>query len=189
MNLLRKLYLGGLLFGSPAAEHYVPDVSTMPKAQEKQIGTKKEHATEKGDQTENYPHRREPVPPGNPYSGKSQKSHEVDVELSRPGHFGDIGEKDRQQVPTVLGTNQQRVTSQDQPGDGEVKTKESHGYLRDVCSGNSSSTSRSLMESLLGEKFSYPNIEALAWQDHQCRSAVGEKGAEVVENCRLGIAE
>ena len=173
----------------PAAEQYAPDIGTWAKAQEKEIGAKKHHAAEEGNQSEEYSRCREPLAPGNPYTGKSQKSHKVDVELARPGHFRDIGEEDRQKVPTVLGTNQQCVTSQGNPRDGEVKTKESHRRFRDVSSGNRSGRSSRLIKTLLGEEFFHPNIEPLAWQDHQCRSAVGEQGAVVIKNRRLGIAE
>ena len=52
------------------------------------------------------------VTPSHPDTRKPQKSHKIEVELARPSHFSDVGEKYGKKIPSMIAANKERVSGQ-----------------------------------------------------------------------------
>lgn len=82
------------------------------RAGPKQIRRQKHHPAEESHNTQRNCSTGELVTPSHPDTRKPQKSHKIEVELARPSHFSDVGEKYGKKIPSMIAANKERVSGQ-----------------------------------------------------------------------------
>jgi hypothetical protein len=69
------------------------------------------------------------VTPGQPQAGQTEKGEEIEVELPRPAHRGDIAKELRQEVDAVSGDGNRSVARDN--GDAEHQEQAEQSHQRD----------------------------------------------------------